>query len=489
MVAEPTFKPYVAPVRRQAGPRPAPKAPAGTITPVTRLPAGEGLVKSSVPEGPPVRSLPIKWRPQLSKPEAQARDLTIRIVEARTAGELLKIVDKYMEDKYFNEIHLAVAFTKLARVRVDEETLKSKVVIRMVRMFKDLLKAESLGPRSFATVFWALGQLGELPGLTDERSREMLINGLVYQSLQFGPQETATCILAVTRIELTPRELRKAMRPMLQSAMKFRDAFNANQMANILQAGGKLANSSMLLPLFRALEPHVEAAAKNMDGQHLSTVLHSMVTLKREGRELRRCGEDIVAKLIPAVLRNASSLKPIELSNIIWACGNMNFTTATNAAPRVANLALRKIREMTPQQIANSCWGLALCQAAPKDFLGEVAQELSREAFKWPRRSRAFDLPQIALAYAKLRQPNVDLLRSVARTCETMLLDVKDWGICALAWTFERLDDRKLFQDFLFRVYSEVKRRRLTVQDIKRSVAGPAGWKRDPPPVMKLLRR
>ena len=100
-------------------------------------------------------------------------------------------------------------------------------------------------------------------------------------------------------------------------------------------------------------------------------------------------------------------------------------------------------------------------------FLDVVAEKVANEAAGW----------QPALAALNLQAAGYDdMLDVTAKKLAPMLARVNDWGLCALSWSYEQLDNHEKSVAFRQRLQLDVARRGFSEADVKRSRFGPERW-------------
>ena len=131
----------------------------------------------------------------------------------------------------------------------------------------------------------------------------------------------------------------------------------------------------------------------------------------------------------------------------------------------------------TPQELANSCWGLALSDYYDAAFFEAVAERVAGEAAEWKPAGAQLDLPSLLFAFAKLKaEGHDDMLGVAAKKLAPVADKINDWGLCASLWSYQQLDTGCNFLAFRQRLLLEVKRRQLSEEDVEHSRQGPEAW-------------
>lgn len=81
----------------------------------------------------------------------------------------------------------------------------------------------------------------------------------------------------------------------------------------------------------------------------------------------------------------------------------------------------------TPQELANSCWGLALSEHHNQACLQAAAEKVANEAAQWKAELVELNLPPVLLAFARLKARGYDaMLVAAADQLSPMLATVND---------------------------------------------------------------
>ena len=105
---------------------------------------------------------------------------------------------------------------------------------------------------------------------------------------------------------------------------------------------------------------------------------------------------------------------------------------ALDALNRFAIAATAVVGQMTPQQLANMCYGFALRGICCSDFLDGVATAVATTSSAWTAESKSMDLPAIVRAFAKLGVVNKDMMQAVAVALEGSVPGMKEWDLCVV---------------------------------------------------------
>ncbi|CAJ1397299.1 unnamed protein product [Effrenium voratum] len=195
------------------------------------------------------------------------------------------------------------------------------------------------------------------------------------------------------------------------------------------------------------------------------------------------------ASLLPSLVSKVRVVVPDMIaqhtSNVIWATGQLSVDPSHAAIsqslrevlPLVVTQAGTVLASATAQELANACWGLALCDYTDASFLRSAADKVTNEAAGWKPVGAQLDLPFVLCSFARLHADgHDDMMNAAAEKLAPMLSQVNDWGLCAVFWSYQQLDINDNLLAFRRNLNVEVKRRQLSDQDVVRSRLGPEAW-------------
>ena len=241
-------------------------------------------------------------------------------------------------------------------------------------------------------------------------------------------------------------------------------------------------DESTLLMFFNLTQFLLETHKPTEEARQIANIFWAVARL--QSRVLSQ-PTNLLKSVALAARMSAKEMKAQEVANVMWAIGQLTVHLGESAVlqelhevlPTAASRAVEVLSQATPQEIANSCSGLALSNYYDGSFFEAVAKQVTREAAGWKRRSAQLDLPEVLCAFACLKVSNHDLLDAAAKKLATLLVsDMNDWGLCALTWSFRELERKNRFATFRQRLDREVAGRRLSAQDVERSRLGAALW-------------
>ena len=98
----------------------------------------------------------------------------------------------------------------------------------------------------------------------------------------------------------------------------------------------------------------------------------------------------------------------------------------------MAQAAAAVAPQMTPQELANTCYGLSLRGISCSDFLDGVVSVVAKSSSAWTAVEKRMDLPVIAWAFAKLGIVSKDMMQAVAVALAGSVPGLKEWGLCVV---------------------------------------------------------
>ncbi|CAE8590018.1 unnamed protein product, partial [Polarella glacialis] len=391
---------------------------------------GSGLLEWHSPKTRPL--LALAARKSMSDPKQLTRELST----APSATALLSVLEQELDNPIFNEVHIGAAFNKLAKLKhgITSSLGNSPQLCKLAARLRDMLLREALPARSCASLFWAIAKLQSgTPELQD--LMPMLIENAKITAPYMNPLDVTNVVWACATNRLSSEQLNDLLPQILERLIDRADFLNAQQIANCIWASGKLKTDApeMLIAIPVLLEV---ASIKILDfqGQNLANIIWSSGVLRQETPELQQ--------LLPALVAQLPS----------------------------------RMGSMTNQEISNTAWGLALCGQKDDEFMLAAASRLVATASSMGKQKLLMDLPELTCAYAKLGMRCSALLEATALNLSPVLTSAGDWAVCSLKWSFGKLDPNRYFAEFQASLAKEVKRRKLSAEEVESSQLGPKDW-------------
>ena len=363
-----------------------------------------------------VRERPRKNRPGSygTQTDSAARKLTSQMKEAKSAAELLDLLDGVVDGPIFNDFHASAAYHSLATWKrnggLTPSERESPVLRRLAARVQNMALKGELGPRQVSNVFWSLGQLSD--DLDISRDLLMaLVRSLVEKAVGMDSRGLSNNLLACVQLKGVARE--------------------------VLTALPKLASE-------------ISIKAKYMTPQDLSNNLWAATRLKDDAREVLQ----MVPALLQEIPRNQADFKSQEICNCLEA-----LVLLQDSVPEVKDF-------------------LAAGPGSKNDFVGFAASHFSTLLPTLKGKDLEFAVPVVVWACAKVNLHHEKLMVSASQRLEsTALKAFPDWGLCALLWSYDVLDPDGQFANFKQALESERVRRGLSDSDVSKSQSGYFGWK------------
>ena len=380
------------------------------------------------------------------------RVITSRANQADTALQVLKVIWAERENPELNLISVSAAWKRLAELErsITKDVTQHPSLLSFVNLTEVLLQTPT--SRSAANMFWATTRLQGCMPLQLRSLHASLERAVLNTADKMNTQEIANVIWAVEKRHAQGTDATGVLRllPVLAKRVPFViSEMNSQAVANIIWAGVKLATTGAACEVFLSLLP-------------------------------------IVTDRIPAVIPEMTAQ---HVANVIWATGQLAADPhhsklsqqLYDLLPDLVVQAREVLPSARPQALANSCWGLALSNHYAAGFLDDVANKVANEAREWKPKGAELDLPQLLCAFARLQATgHDDMLDVAAEKLEAMLPSMNDWGLCALTWSYSKLDLHDDFFSFRQRLQAEVARRGFSDLDVEGSRLGPEAWRKHP---------
>ena len=214
--------------------------------------------------------------------------------------------------------------------------------------------------------------------------------------------------------------------------------FNEIHLATTWMALSRLRRGKpMTHNLAEGLEPLVAQSVKMASSGRLQArpVANIAYGAARSGLRSPQGAAPLYAAVASAAMRQLRDMSPQALANLAWA-----YATAGHPAPELfdalAQVAPRKLRGFTPQHLANLAWAYATAgHAAPALFDAIAAAATTRlrdDADEFNNQN----LANLAWAFARSGQPAPAMLGAVAAACETRLDTFRPIDFSSVAWAY-----------------------------------------------------
>ena len=469
---------------------------------------------------------------------AAARTLTLKIKQAKSATELLDLLDGVVEGPIFNYFHASAAYHGLATWKrkggLTPSEKASPVLPRLAARVQDMALKGQLEPRAVANVFWSLGQLCDDVDIS-KGLLMALLKSLGDKARGMNSQGLSNSLLACVQLKVVAPEVLTALPELAaQISTKAKDMI-PQDLSNNLWAFAHLKDDAChedVARIVAAIVGQIPDKAAGMDPQGLSNSLWAAAQLKDIAPDVK----EIVPTIVAQIQDNPKNMNPQDLANNLWAAAQLKdvapdvkeiVPAIVPQIPEMANvmipqhvssnlLAAARLKDDAPevlqmvpalleeiphkqaslssQEISNCLEALVLLQdsvpevndflASPSksknDFLQVAAQRFSRLLPTLKGKDLALQMPVMAWACAKVNFYHEELLVSVAQCAKSdgTWKRLTDWSLCAMLWSYDALDPNGQFANFKETLASERVRRKLSDADVSQSQSGYFEWDR-----------
>jgi len=226
----------------------------------------------------------------------------------------------------------------------------------------------------------------------------------------------------------------------------------------------------------------------NLNAVDFANLCWAMAALRRPVPELRQL---LLPWLAPKALLAFEAVDngvvtSQAISNVAWALGVLGEVYGSEGVRDSTDQSCRQLLEVlccqakrqvsnfTPQEVATFCWGLALCGHCDEELMMALAEHVACGSDD--SGSPELDLPQIALAFARLGLWHEPLMIAVATRTTPLLPNLNPWGLCALTFSVRTFSPHGKLQNFRQVVELELADRCFDEEDVERSKNGPEEW-------------
>ena len=327
------------------------------------------------------------------------------------------------------------------------------------------------------------------------------------------PQGLSNIILAAAKLQDVAPVVRETL-PAIASEIRGKaGAMNQQGLANNLWAAAKLQDAAPeVLQIVPALVVEIRVKVGDMKPQELSNILWAAANLHDKETDVLKVVAAVVRQMteqplamntqdlannlwaaaqlqdaapevlqvVPAIVGQvpgrAARMIPQQLSNCLFAAMRLADAVpdVVEAVPTLVKEVPSKIGAMKPHELANSLEALVALEerVAIVELAGiaaEAAVELKRTLPGVKGKELFLTVPMVVWACGKLGTYNAELLAAVRQrfASSASISSLPDWGVCALAWTFRRLDEQTdVGGDFLDRLESEISERDLREEEV-----------------------
>ena len=241
-----------------------------------------------------------------------SRNLTTRIANAQSDGELADIVKQHINE--LNEIHVSTAANKLAKLtaRHHTRTLRKNQRDSVLLLLEERLRGfKSIRARSLSNLMWSYAKLG-------------------YHGNHSIVRHLSDQVPTVTVDDFIPQEL-----------------------ANTLWAWATMRHQPSG-DAFAALERRMLACVDDFIPQDLSNTVWAWATMRHQP------SADALAALERRMLACVDDFKPQALANTVWAWATMRHKPSSQVLGALERRMLARVDDFNSQALANTVWAVAM---------------------------------------------------------------------------------------------------------------------------------
>lgn len=454
--------------------------------------------------------------------DADSRRLTNAIGNARSASELVALLDQHLETPTFGDIQVHATLNKLAKEKstINSQVRSSAAMRSLLARAEKKLSGSKPTPRFAALLLRVTGKVSrEMPEVLSLADQLILVVATTLSGMD--PIDVGKCVWALGTLQMKEAWIPQITPSLVRALERVMDTLSPQDLAHLLWTTAKLhRRMPELLDLLPGARKAISEKLEKMNSQDLSIIMWATANLKSASLELQEMLPEIVGLLAKmgqqlkaqdisnifwaaATLRDvmpdllvealptftsvfvarSSYAKPQELSQAVWAMASLGSDSEAvqeahkQLAPRVAALAPK----MTLQGLSTVAWGYALSGVPEKAVLDAVAAAVLKVSQFMPPEETAMEarqnLPLLIWAYAKLAAPHEELFKALSKRLEPLLRQPSDWGVCAMAWGLKATQLPEL-DAFRAQVWADVDRRGFLPEAVERSAEGPDAWYR-----------
>ena len=345
--------------------------------------------------------------------DAAAKMLTRQMTEAKSATELLNILDGAVVGPIFNYFHASAAYHSLAtkwKGGLTPSEKASSVLPRLAARVQKMTEEGQVGPQAVANVLYSLGKLSddlEVP----EGLLTALVKSLGEKARGMNSQGLSNSLWACAKLKSIAPQVFTALRELAaQISIKAKDMI-PQALSNSLWAAARLKDSAPeMLEMVPALVEEIPSNQANFSSQDICNCLEALVLLQDSVPEVRSC----------------LAAPPNSKNDFVGF-------TARRFSTLLPRLHGNDLKFAVPVVV----WACARVKLYHEELLVSIAQR-----FKSGR-----DLKTLP-----------------------------DWGLCAMLWSFDVLDPDDRFAAFKGTLESERDRRGLSDSDVSASASGYFEW-------------
>ena len=227
--------------------------------------------------------------------KAKVKKLTLGMKKARSAKELMDVLDEAMGGPIFDFIHASAAYTQLVTLKrrrcLQQKDWDSPVLLRLNARVEDMALQGQLRARETANVLWSLAQLSDRFSISTQLLAA-LVKSVPTKVKGMDAQGLSNSLWACAKLkDVAPDVLEAVPAIVAQIPNKAKD-MKPQELSNCLWASAQLKNvAPAVLEAVPAIVAQIPNKAKDMIPQHLSNCLLGHLRSSKMLRLLfwRRC--------------------------------------------------------------------------------------------------------------------------------------------------------------------------------------------------------
>ena len=272
--------------------------------------------------------------------DAAAKILTRQMTEAKSATELLNILDGVVEGPIFNYFHASAAYYCLATWKrqggLTPSEKASPVLPRLAARVQRLMEEGRVESQAVANVLYSLGKLSD-----DLKVPEGLLMALVKslgeKASGMKPQELSNSLLACVQLKGVAPEVLTALPKLAAQISNKAEGMKPQELSNSLWAATRLKDDAPeVLEMVPALVEEIPRNQADFKSQEICNCLEALVLLQDSVREVKAflsaalesknnflgVSADRFSTLLPRLKGKKLAL---EMPVMVWACARVNF--------------------------------------------------------------------------------------------------------------------------------------------------------------------
>ena len=276
-----------------------------------------------------------------------ARTLAIRvnrdITHSRSHKDILSIIKRDLEN--FDGVNISTAIHRLASFDMTPvmlEEVRSSVEFRHL-VSKLPSKSSTLAIRNIANVLWGFAKLD----YRSENVLDFLCNCLLYHKLSQGlPQNIANSLWAIALLRYLPND--RVMKAIEFEIQKKIADFTDQNIANCLLSFAKFEDYAPQDATMLCLKRELLAKIDTCSAQALSNSVWGLSKVGASDSTIFKALVDASIPLLPSY--NAQNI-----ALTLWGLANADFNPGCQILQQFSDVAQKKIREFSPQNLVRSC--------------------------------------------------------------------------------------------------------------------------------------